>query len=113
MNPKAIETRNCKTPNCDNEAGRYTRGPLALLCDEVCVPAKRAEMARRREAPAPVPAAKPSGSFEQKAKSLVAVGKRLDTAIAKFKPAKATLADAMQEWKSAVRALAEGEAGGS
>lgn len=108
MNPKALESRNCKTPNCDREA-TVLRGRYAGLCD-YC----RGEKVRGEQGN-PTPLATPSQnrsengtnpSFEARAKRLVGVGKRLDQAVAKFKPAKETLAQAMADWKRELAQLA-------
>lgn len=104
MNPKDLETRNCKTPNCDREATAL-RGRYAGLCDHC-----RAEQTRTAsESPAPArpqPVAGEPVSFAAKAKRLVKLGQKLDTAVARYKPAKKTLADAMAEWKTELRKLA-------
>lgn len=110
------QTRLCRSANCTNEvrAGAPTRGPWANLCDEHHV----AEVAkRRRESSATTNGHGDPGKvrsaaqlaeegFEKKARGLVAVGRRLDIAIRKYKPAKAELDQAIEGWRSVCRALA-------
>lgn len=83
-----LQTRNCKTPHCTNEANtRYDRGVFAGLCEEVCIPARREQLRKPRtgqDAAAPKPrAATTPGNrgFEQRARELVSVGKQLDQAL--------------------------------
>lgn len=105
-------TRFCRIDSCPNEvrAGAPERGPWANLCPEhhtVEVAKRRAE----RQAAPSRPRTNGSGpssdaSFEKRAKGLVAVGRRLDRAIARYRPAKVEMEEAMQAWRTICRELA-------
>ncbi len=71
------QTYDCRESGC-TEPARHNRGPYAYLCDE--------HKERRRQRAATNPPAKPTSqpleSFEQKAKGLVALGRKVDRAYA-------------------------------
>lgn len=96
----------CKIHGCDRPA-KSNRGKHAYLCDHhVSLRPAQNESAPLKPAAVPPQAPGALSSFEAKARTLVAVGRDLDKAVAGFKPAKAKLDDAMREWREAVGRLA-------
>jgi hypothetical protein len=71
---EAGQSFDCRVPGCTQEA-RHNRGPYAFLCDEH-------KRAKQNAPPAPRPIADPAGegSFEAKARGLVAIGRMVDRA---------------------------------
>lgn len=115
----ATSSFDCKTPGCTGEA-RSNRGKYAYLCDH-CIRTKKAD----EPAPQPRPrATTPTESFEQAAKQLVPIGKKVDRAFAAADRAKEACKPAIQraqaakehaeqikrEFFDAVRALLDGGA---
>ena len=128
-------SRDCKVPGCPNEAVDK-RGPYALLCqrhklearhcratgtpprplEDVLTEAAGEEVG---EAPTPAPAPAPDRrssppSYEEKAKGLVKLGRRVDRAAAKARAHNAAgqavnraAAEALTAFKAAIRELAE------
>lgn len=107
---EAFRTYDCKIPNCDGEAA-HARGPFALLC-EYHKEEKRKAMTEAGRQGGQARRAVISGealsdeSFEKKARSLVAIGKRLDTAVKRYQPARTELDEAMKVWRAALAKLA-------
>ncbi len=109
-----VETRDCRIAGCANEAENSSprRGPWANLCEEH----NRRERERRREGR---PARRSSAGavsgegFEAKARGLVVVGRRLDGAIRKYRPARAEMDEAMRAWAEMCRVLAGDSSEGS
>lgn len=114
----ALATYDCKVEGCDGEA-RQNMGPYAYLCDyhreekarHIGFENKdRAADAGRRggEARSAKFDAIRAVGFEKKARTLVDIGKRVDKAVASYRPAKEELEAAMRAWQDALRQIAEG-----
>lgn len=108
----ATSTVDCKIAGCPETAASKF-GPGAGLCHRHRGEVKQGLIPRPKLAA--VPAARrntpPSDGFEGKAKRLVTVGRALDRATAKYKPAKADLEVAMSEWRAAISDLTRSGAG--
>jgi len=114
-------TQFCKVDGCTNESTANV-GPYAKLCEthkfearQMLSDAHRASAAERKAARTngSGTAAQDVGSFEERAKGLVAVGRRLDRARrdyvkrrASIAPAEAEFKKAMELWKAELRRLA-------
>ena len=120
---ESLQTRDCKQHGCTQEA-EWTAGPFKDLCAEHAEPVRQRMRDSQRAAHgkraggvgSALNAARTSGSFEAKARTLVAQGKKLDRAVEVYKrkqesiqPARDAVAEAMREWKAACRALAGDE----
>jgi hypothetical protein len=104
-----VETRLCRFSSCPAEATtKATRGPWANLCDEHLQVEKERQRAKRGKARPPGSPQPPAAerSFEQRARGLVEVGRRLDRAVAKLRPARLEFEEAQKAWRSVCRQLA-------
>jgi hypothetical protein len=107
----ATSTVDCKIAGC-TETAVSKFGPGAGLCHRHRGEVKQGLIERPKLAA--VPARRhtpPSDGFEGKAKRLVSVGRSLDRALAKYKPAKADLEAAMSQWRAAIADLSRSGAG--
>lgn len=106
------QTRLCRIPNCPAEAVTGTHGRWANLCAEhKQIEVKKAADARGNGHAADPPKVKPAEElaeegFENKARGLVNVGRRLDRAIKTYRPAKDELDQAIEGWRAICRELA-------
>jgi hypothetical protein len=82
---EALQTWDCKIDGCE-ETAYQGRGPYALLCRFHTEEARRA-----RNGSAVAPVTTPTGSFEFRAHSLLALGRHVDDAFADYQPARARL----------------------
>lgn len=105
-----VQTHNCRTPDCDGIA-QATRGRYAYLCGVCIEAAKLTDKRKTREAPS-TSSSNGSGSFEQRAKALVSVGRTIDRKRLSYVKARDALRtpaeelkEAMQEWARLCREL--------
>lgn len=110
----------CKSDDCDNEThDAPARGPYTGLCAD-CRSRKGREMASRRRG---TPRGRPPeendpDSFEQKAKSLVIAGRRVDQTLAAVRlqalgldDAKTLARQALEHWRTTCERLAGASVG--
>lgn len=97
-------TRTCRIEGCDGDASASPKfGRYAGLCSE------HHEAERQRQAAQQSGSSGSTGAgagFEAKARTLVAVGKKVDRALGRYRPAKADAEAALAEWKAQLRKLA-------
>jgi hypothetical protein len=96
----------CKVEGCDGEA-EARRGSLAMLCryhrEETLRERRERARANGHDKVAAVERVERSaGTYEARASSLVEVGRKVDEALAVYRPARAGLTAAMQNWARAV-----------
>lgn len=109
----ATTTKLCKYASCDQIAAA-SRGRYAGLCDMHARSAKVLAQANAQRPTSDVAATNGVGtSLEKRARSLVAVGKKVDRARARYVSRRQSfelieneLKDAMREWREMCRALA-------
>jgi hypothetical protein len=101
MNAQAA-TYTCVEPGCETPvaqpAGRWSRCTEHRLARE------------RGGATAKSNGASEDAGFEERARGLVSVGRKVDRALARYRPAKSEAQDALAEWKATLRRLAGEEA---
>jgi hypothetical protein len=104
----ALASRSCRIAGCPQDATTDARrGRFANLCqrhyDVECQKMRDAQTGvPRSERPS---SAAPLGGYEQRAKRLVAAGRKLDQAIQRHKESRGGLDAALAEWDEAKRVL--------